>query len=252
VGDGDTHGTGGDGATDSRPGAEASRDGQTVLWISPKAFYRFQFAVVTLLILLGTIHYVYAGVYGEDFIMKLSKVFDVDRENSIPTVFAIFNLLIASMLLFAIHLHSKNCREPDAVYWLILSIIFLMLSVDEGASLHERASGLKLFKTWLVYGALFSLAVFLFFIPFLRRLDRRTAVLFIIAGGLFVTGAVGLEFFGGWKARNDMSFTAQALRVCEEALELYGIAIFNCTLFGRIASKNIVVTLVSKPRTLAR
>jgi hypothetical protein len=211
--------------------------------ISQKGFCRLQYGIVTLLVTLGILHYVYAAFFGEDFIMKLTQVFDVNRENSIPTVFAIFNLLLSSTLLFGVYLHRRTTHDRLAPYWLALSVIFLVLSVDEGASLHERASGLKLFNTWVIYGALFSLAVFVAFIPFLLRIDRRTAALFILAGAIFVAGAVGLEYFGGWKSRYEIDFFHQAERILEEAFELYGVALFNCTLFRRIIPRNVVLVL---------
>lgn len=223
------------------------------LRITANEFFRFQFGVVTLLIVMGTFHYVYAGVFGVDTFTKLSRVFDVDRENSIPTVFSIFNLLCSCVLLFIIYIYSKKRGEPGAFHWLILSIIFLGLSFDEGAGFHERLSGLGLFTNildgrWIVYGALFSLAVFLFFIPFLLQIDRRTATLFVLSGAIFVTGAVGFEYLGGWPARFDKDFLNQALRIGEESFEMYGIAIFNCTLFARIAAANISVITGSKPK----
>jgi hypothetical protein len=219
-----------------------------------KTFIYFQFGIVTLLVALGSFHYAYEGIYGENLFMKLTSAFDVNVENSIPTVFSIFNLLCASILLFVIYSHSKIKAERIAFYWLILSLIFLYLSFDEGASFHERLSGFGLFRgtflgpRWIVYGAFFSLAVFLFFIPFLWQIDRRTAALFVLSGSIYLAGALGLEYLGGFPARFEKDFANQALRVTEEAFEMYGIALFNCTLFGRIVARNLSVITGSKPQ----
>jgi len=222
--------------------------------ITLKTFIYFQIGIVTLLVALGTFHYAYDGIYGANLFMKLTSAFDVDVENSIPTVFSVLNLLCASILLFVIYSHSKIKAERAAFYWLILSLIFLYLSFDEGASFHERLSGFGLFKNviggrWIVYGAMFSLAVFLFFIPFLWRLDRRTAALFVFSGAIFLSGALGLEYFGGYQADFKRDFANQTLKILEEALEMYGIAIFNCTLFSRIVARNISVVTGNKPQT---
>jgi len=227
------------------------------LRITMKAFLCFQFGVVTLLVALGIFHYAYAGIFGEDMLMKISKIFDVDLEDSIPTVFSIFNLMCSSVLLFVLYLHSKNRAERNAFYWLILGVIFLGLSFDEGAGFHERFSGFRQFASfwnvrWTAYGALFSLAVFLFFIPFLWQIERRMAALFILSGAIFLAGTLGFEYLAESVARfSDKDNAKQVLRILEEGFEMYGIAIFNCTLFSRIVAKNIFVVIRSKPSTSA-
>lgn len=220
--------------------------------ISRKGFDRFQFGAVSLFVVLGSLHYAYDGIFGDDFVTKLTRIFDVNREESIPTVFSVYNLLMSSTLLFAIYLSSKKRRESISAYWLILSVIFLGLSIDEGAALHERAQGLGVFSTWIVYGVLFSLAVFLFFIPFLRQIDRRMAILFLLSGAIFVTGAAGLEYFGGWRAHGQTDFIHQTIRILKESFEMYGIALFNCTLFAHISANNIVLSFSSKAQTSER
>jgi hypothetical protein len=239
------------------------------LRITLKAFLWFQFGIVTLLVALGIFHYAYKAIFGVDIVVRISRIFDVNEELSIPTVFSTYNLLCSSILLFLLYLHSKNRAERDAFYWLILSIIFLGLSFDEGASFHERLIkfGYYLKKTWDVgdesvplvgdewvpFGALFSLAVFLFFIPFLRRLDRRTAALFVLSGAIFLAGALGFEYLGENVTRMFFAFNEarDISRTFEEGFEMYGIAIFNCTLFSRIVARNICVIMGNKSSTSA-
>jgi hypothetical protein len=241
-----------------KPSAMTDTGSDGLDWrITLKTFICFQFGIVTLLVALGIFHYTYAAIFGPTLFMKLTSAFDVDVENSIPTVFSVINLLCSSILLFVIYSHSKIRAERKAFYWLILSLIFLFLCFDEGASFHERLSGFGLFRgtflgpRWIVYGALFSLAVFLFFIPFLWRLDRRTAALFVLSGAIFLSGALGFEYFGGYPARFEKDFANLANRILEDGCEMYGIALFNCTLFSRIVARNIFVIIGSKPSTSA-
>jgi hypothetical protein len=41
-------------------------------------------------------------------------------------------------------------------------------------------------------------ALAIYFVPFMLRLPRPTAVRFFIAGAIFVSGAFGMEFIGGY------------------------------------------------------
>jgi len=240
--------------------------------VSQRGFCYFQFGIVTILIFFGAIHEIYAGIYGENFIMRLTQVFDVSRENSIPTVFSIFNLLLSSALLFGIYLHRRAKNDSCAAYWLALSVLFLLLSIDEGASIHERASGLRLVdamenlgvflafcnvqflavlcsRSWVIYGLLFCVAVLIVFIPFLRRIDHRSASLFCVAGALFVSGAVGLEYIEAFLRRSGSSevrYQMDLVQILEEALEMYGIALFNSTLFVRMVPE--MMTIISRGR----
>ena len=83
------------------------------------------------------------------------------------------------------------------------------------------------------------------FIPFVKSLSRRTAVYFVVAGAIFVGGAIGLEFVGatvlrtGFVERGDL--IDRLLRVFEEAFEMFGIGIFNCALIREIVSRNLHV-----------
>lgn len=237
----------------------ATKSGATVQ-ISERVFFSFQYVTVTLLVVLGAFHYVYADTNGSEILTKFTGLFTLAREDSIPTSFSILNLLISSILLFAIHLHSKNRDEPIAVYWLILSVIFFVLSIDEGAGIHERLNKLQSLAgvfpmvathSWVIYGFLFAVAVLVLFVPFLRQLDRRTAALFCLCGAIFLTGALGLEFVGAWMLHNEIAsrddFIWSIRRILEEGCEMYGIAIFNCILFSRIVTKKVTLALTGLP-----
>ena len=244
------------------PGVQVAAENGSKLQISRSAFYSFQYVTVTLLVALATFHYVYADTYGRDLIMLLTRMFDPGLENSIPTAFSSLNLLISSVLLFAIYRHSKDRSELTTVYWLSLSIIFFGLSVDEVAQLHERFAKLQLYtgvlipviedRSWLLYGAAFTVVVFLLHIPFLRQLNRQTMALFLLSGAIFVSGALGFEFLAAWMLYHEIVATRVDLIyrtgvIFEEGFEMYGIALFNCTLFGHVVANRVSLTLTGRP-----
>ncbi len=129
------------------------------------------------------------------------------------------------------------------------------------AGFHERFAGLQRFtgvlipviedRSWLLYGVVFTFVVFLFLIPFLRQLDHRTAALFLLSGAIFVSGALGFEFLGAWLLHNEIAtrtdFIWSIRRIFEEGFEMYGIALFNCTLFAHVMANRVLLTLTGRP-----
>ncbi len=236
---------------DSKP----APDSAITLRLTDRAFNRFQFGAVSALVVLAIVHVLIHRVFGEGLLNSLTAVFDPVDEASITTVFSMLNLLIASSLLFVIYLNAKTRHEPGSRYWLILSVVFLALSVDEVAQVHERAGNLLAerglftsaddFNPDYVVTGLFALVVFVVLIPLLRQLDRKTLVLFLGAGGLFVGGALGMELvelalLRGDTAEGDAILDARS--IVEEAGEMYGVALFNFALFKLLPQRRLSLT----------
>jgi hypothetical protein len=139
-----------------------------------------------------------------------------------------------------------------------LSAIFVALSVDEIASFHERsidslraalgANGL-LYYPWVLIGGACALAVLLIYLPFLRRLPARTRILFLIAGSIYVIGALGMEMIGGWHASKHGvdNLTFATLAHIEEGLELAGMLLFLYALLDYLRAKAPAITLHFEP-----
>ena len=168
--------------------------------ISFRSFRRFQFGVVTLLVLLGLLHYLYIDFFPKDTFTRLTILLDLGKENSIPTAFSIINLLIASVLLYFVSCVSKYRGDRVSFYWFALCILFVLLAIDESAEIHERTGALDRLTgavlpvpgehRWVLYGGIFAGVVFLFFLPFLLSIPRSTAWLLMLSGAIFV-GEIG-------------------------------------------------------------
>ena len=70
------------------------------------------------------------------------------------------------------------------------------------------------------------------FSRFLIHLPRRTALLFVLSGALYVTGALGFETLSGYHYSHSGSknITYVALQTMEEILEISGTILFLYTL----------------------
>lgn len=186
------------------------------------------------------------------------SLFDFDAERNVPTLYSSLALILASTLLSIIALaHKRNGSAYLA--WLGLAIIFLYLSIDEAASIHERfaapvrkslnTSGFLYFAWVIPYGA--ALTVFVIaYLKFLMNLPRNIMILFVISGAIFVSGAIGLELLAGRQAQlyGYTSLLYYVLYTLEEFLEMLGIVVFIYTLLTYIVSQfNSLTITVNKP-----
>jgi hypothetical protein len=139
---------------------------------------------------------------GDDFLMGLLAAFSLGAENNFPTYFATLALFVCSALLAAIATGETRQGGYRPFYWYAMSGIFLFLSMDEMMSIHERLSEpvkalvgetAVFHYAWVLpYGVLVVIFVAAFS-RFLIHLPRRTALLFVLSGALYVTGALGFR-----------------------------------------------------------
>src|SRR5689334_6972101 len=73
---------------------------------------------------------------------QLLRISDVDEEESFPTWFSSTQLFAASCLLLLIGLQRRANAAPYANHWLILSVLFLGMSIEEIIALHEVSNDL--------------------------------------------------------------------------------------------------------------
>ena len=242
-----------------------------LLPISSREFIIFQFSAVTTLIVLGFFTYLFAHAFGINTrelkgIENFLSIFDVREEVSVPTWFATINLLMSSCLLFCIFVLYKNSGKSKNRYWLYLAILFLLLSIDEVAGLHNKLGFFswyirylpeifteifryigfthEIFKShaWLPYGILFVILVGAVLIRFLRSIEFRLALLLVLSGIVFVSGAIGFEFVAAWMEYTEFAkqgtFPRNMAQLVEESLEMYGIALLNSVLFCELAKRD--------------
>jgi hypothetical protein len=207
--------------------------------IRPKKALGYLLAATGLVILLGIAAALvrrapWFGAYPGDG--TFSDLFLLDREANVPTWFSSSLLLLCSGLCAVIGLLKRASSDHWWRHWAGLAPIFAYLSMDETATIHEiliwawrplrDVSGL-LYYPWVV-GGIAAVAIFvLVYARFLAHLARRTATLFVLAGGCYVGGAVGMEMVdGAYIAEFGRDLTYIALVHIEESLELIGVVLF--------------------------
>lgn len=187
-------------------------------------------------------------LYHADFLDKYNELFNLGNEANFPTLYSTAMFAAGALLMLVVGLKNRQEGLRDAGRWLVLAAVFLFLSVDESASIHEKisnpvqrwtgAQGYFYYAWVLVWGpaAVLFLASY---IPFLLRLPRKTAGLFALGGAIFLVSAVGTEMIQSeyaWRhAKGSMGYLT--MDQAQEFFELFGLAIFLAALLGYAQSR---------------
>ena len=182
----------------------------------------------------------------------LVPLFHFDREQNLPTFFSALMLLFSAGLLAVCAFRASAAREKY-LPWAILALVFAFLSIDEIASIHEKldalihhyapASGVFHYAWVAPYGVgVILLAVLLG--PWFFRLPRRLQILFVLSGGFYVGGALGMEILSGlyYSGVEDAGVETKtlfgdALASVEELAEMTGVAIFIYALLTHLCGE---------------
>jgi hypothetical protein len=173
---------------------------------------------------------------GSAILEILLPLFDINGEANLPAWYSTLLWIIAAYYTLLISRHvSKGMRGQ----FLLLSALFLFLSFDEAASLHEKigdiivvSNGGKLHGIfhfeWVIAGLIFVALCGLVFIRLLLQLDRLVFLIIGIAAITYLTGALGLEMIQA--AAGDgiplvSNWLTSRLPLAEELFEMLGVAI---------------------------
>lgn len=178
----------------------------------------------------------------EAFIFLLIQYFDFNTEVNFPTLYSTILLFLCAMLLMLIGWKEKRGNNKH-VFWTAYSILFIFLSMDEFIQLHEllirplrnllSTSGVLYFAWVIPYGILLVILLLLS-LKFLSQLPRKIFKLFLIAGTIYVFGALIIELPEGWIAEKygfDHKYFA-ILYTIEELFEMVGLNIFIYSLLS--------------------
>jgi hypothetical protein len=172
------------------------------------------------------------------------RLFDLDQETNIPSFYSALSLLSSALLLFYISYSKRGTK--DFLSWFSLGLVFTYLSLDEACVIHEmlinlfrntfHTSGL-LYDAWVIPYGIAMVIAGIIFIPFLIRLPRKTMILLVIAGAIYVSGAVGVEMIQGdyEEIHGTQNIIYSVSVVIEESMEMFGIALFIFALLKYIS-----------------
>jgi hypothetical protein len=216
--------------------------------LNPSSMARALGVVAFLLVLVSTGGQLTAYWTGHRDFYGLVQLFNLDAEQNIPTFFSTFLLLFAALLLAVIALIERNRGASQVSYWAILSFGVLLMAVDEFVCIHERlvdpvrrllgGGHLGVFYfAWVIPGIALILLLAVFFLRFLLHLPAKTRLTFLLAGALYIGGAIGFELIEGRhvELHGAQNLTYLVIATIEESLEMAGVVIFIWALLAYIA-----------------
>ncbi len=207
---------------------------------------------------------IFVAHHGDGFYQPIRLLFNITREDSLPTWYASTKTLVVGAVLWA---HFGFCRfhrraARSKFVWAALAVLFTYMAVDDGSRLHERIGVslyaftgvmegapetdrlvflgylLELFPSypWQVVFAPFLVAtgLLLLYVIFWETAERRSQLAVLVGLGCLVL-AVGLDFveglqeagnvyLGGFLGRNNTD-VIHYLKATEELIEMLGMTL---------------------------
>lgn len=154
-------------------------------------------------------------------------------EHNLPTWFSSSLILLCGAMLGQISFSQSGHGAQFRRHWRTLALIFVYISLDESVEIHEmlnsiyHTSGFFYFGWVIPFGALVVVLGFSYW-KFVMQLPQQTRKRFILAGGLYVGGALGVELpLGYWTdLHGDENLTYGMLDWVEESMEIVGMSVF--------------------------
>ena len=204
---------------------EAHRVGRFLLWIA------IGLTLAHVICMIGW----YKDMFPIDDYLYIS-FFDLDEEESLGTWFSALILFFAGALTLFQAGYPLNKLKRWHFCWWFLGIGFCVLSIDEVAGFHEFVNTVVEDTHWTTFGAILVMAIGLAFLPFMLKLPKRTMILFLVAGFIYVGGAVGVEYATIWYEENSQLNTLayNLWNALEEFMEMAGVILYIYALLGFI------------------
>lgn len=195
------------------------------------------------------------------------RFFSVDSEDSLPTAYSIVMLALVAVLAAQIALLTE--KRALRWGWALIAVIFAFMSWDEGATIHETVgyyledAGLSgpFAYGWLIVGIPAVVLVGILLLAMLRSLPRALLGRMVLAGVIFVSGAIGVEIIASYFAGAGVEGQTPGmllLTTLEEGCEMLGVAYFFVVLLRhravleaqagvRIVRRGVVPAAVVEP-----
>ncbi len=162
-------------------------------------------------------------------------------EGNFPTWYSSLLLAGCGLLLLVIAAGAGKSGGRFHRHWAFLGVIFFYMSLDEAVELHEQLGELVelhgvLYFSWVVPAGIIVLLLGLSYLRFLKHLPGQTRWRFVIAGVLYVGGALVLELPLGWWAeragRHNLVYGL--IDWVEETMEIFGASLFLISLLRHL------------------
>jgi len=210
-------------------------------WLLPRLC-----AVVAFLLAADVAGLVSRYAFGHGQLFGLIPLFDLWDEANVPTLASTLLIFLNAGLLFVVSDLERRAGRPTGA-WRLLAFVFCFLGCDESAQIHEKIGEIlavwhfsgPLYFAWIIPYSLATAALGFVLLPVLRRMQPRVRMWMLLAGAVYVAGAVGFEALEGMRqtatgVARDLGM--DLLVAAEETLEMLGQVILVYPLLQLIRS----------------
>jgi hypothetical protein len=179
---------------------------------------------------------------------EIADWFNMDRELNVPAFYSAGLLMVIATVLIDAGVQRRLAGAIIWRSWHFLGLCFVSLSVDEAFQFHENFNARTMhtleslnlnfsflyWAPWVLPYGVFAFLVALLSLRFLQSLDAITRRFVVLAGVIYLMGAVGMEVVGGWRVaalgggfsdENLWNPTYLVVSTVEEILELSGASL---------------------------
>ncbi|MGG6238276.1 hypothetical protein ACQ4N7_06510 [Nodosilinea sp. AN01ver1] len=196
-------------------------------------------------------------------LMGVFRFFNMRDEGNLPSYISALNLLFAGSLCGLIFYHEAKLKKRTPWHWLGLCMLLLGMSLDEAARIHDgivgplsahflgRGEGIFYYTWYLIYIPIVA-SIGIIYIPFLKRLPLLFSSRFILAGAVFLSGAVGMEMVEAFLFSTGRNITNRSVGLSvffEETLEMLAVVILIHTLLLYISTFGYALKLTTSSRS---
>jgi hypothetical protein len=200
--------------------------------------------LIGIMLLLLALHLLFRTVEIDDWdYWELVGLFDMDSEISLFTWYSTTILLfVPSILLFYIGYIKYKAGEKLSWGWFLLGSVFLFLSIDDGAMIHEKLSTLNrvvglqdvldniapnlfAWSWWIIYLPIIVVLAILLGRWFIT-LPLRTKILMVSAVIIAILGQVGMEAISGFITNSTGEYVGPVWRGLQKFVGRTGLSLF--------------------------
>ncbi len=185
----------------------------------------------------------------------------LSHERNVPTLYTALLLVLCALAAALMAAGVRKAGGKLAAYWWVLAAGFSYIAVDEILMIHESAHAIPylvagpslklggvLFFAWVIPATLVVLVVGLSFLPFLIQQPAAFRRQLLIAGAVYVGGAVAMELPLGWWADHmgQKSLGYALIDAVEESMEMLGLNLFLLAMVEQFANIRISLQFSSR------
>ncbi|HWO18938.1 MAG TPA: hypothetical protein VNO30_09180 [Kofleriaceae bacterium] len=208
--------------------------------IDPRALRRGLFVAVAACSALGLFAELWHARGPHPLQEQLVPLLSLSYEHNVPTWLASSLLLAGALAAGAVARAAAAWRR----HWWGMVAVFAYASLDEAVELHEHLGGHidtsgVLYFDWVIPAVAILGVLAAVYLPFVRALPAATRRRLIVAGAIYIGGAVGMELpLGWWAERAGPDGLGYAvIDWVEETLELCGASLAVVALVAHRADR---------------